>query len=84
MAGRIAATGVNWFSEIQRGRYYFRMVGQPLTGSEINFFSAYRLHAQAVGETTNIDISDDHERKNGEATLLRFAKQHPEIAALFS
>jgi hypothetical protein len=59
------------------------MVGHALTGSEINFFSAYRLHAQAIGKTTDVDVSDA-ERTNGEASLLRFAEQHPQLAAMFS
>lgn len=84
VAGRVAATTVNWFFEVQRGRYYFRVVGEPLTGSEINFFSAYRLHAQAIGESLDVGLEDEAEREKGKAALLRFAEEYPGIAVMFS
>lgn len=81
VGGRLAAGSVNWILELQRGRYYMRVVGHPLTASEINFFSAYRLHAKAIGASIDIDVTDEDETEYGTACLNRFADEHPDIAA---
>ena len=83
LGGRIAATVANIGLEMQRGRYYLEHTGQAFTGAEVNFFSAYRLHAQAVGQSTNIEVAESEQAAAVES-LARFSIQHPEMAVRFS
>lgn len=83
VSGVVVAGLVNMAVEWHRSRYYMKRIGVWLTGAEVNFISAYRLHAQAIGKTTDVDTKDD-ERVAGWAALLRFANEYPEIAARFS
>ena len=83
VAGRLAAGVVNGFLEMRHGRHFLKRVGYSFTGAEINFFAAYRLHAQASGKTTSLEV-DPEEEEAGRACLLRFAVEHPDLAARFS
>jgi hypothetical protein len=63
---------------------YHKLVGQPLTPSEINFFNAYRLHADRLGMTRDIDASDTEIEQGGwYACLADYAEKWPEAVARF-
>ncbi len=83
VAGRVGAGALNSYLELRRSRFYMTEIGSPLTSAEINFFSAYRLHALSVGMTTDI-TTFDHENETGEVSFMRFALEHPQLAARFS
>jgi len=82
---RLAAGIVNWLLAMQETRMYFRKVGEAFTVSERNFFNAYRLHANALGITTDIDVDDqERERDNWEPAFLDLATKYPEVVAKFT
>lgn len=81
-AGRVAAGVLNSYLEYRRSRFYMTEVGSPLTGAEVNFFSAFRLHAQSLGISTDI-TTFEHETAAAEASFDRFAEAHPQLAAMY-
>jgi hypothetical protein len=84
-AARLVAGVVNWTLTMQETRMYFRKVGQALTGSERNFFNAYRLHASALGITTDVDVTDEETAStNWEPTFLDLATKYPDVVARFT
>ena len=70
--------------EPMRMKYYKERVGYPLSQSEINFFNAYRLHADRLGLTRDIEVSDA-EIASGrwKACLEDYAQKYPEAVARF-
>jgi hypothetical protein len=80
---RLAAGAVGLAIELRRARRYKPLIGHPLTGAEISFISAYRLHAQSLGRSLDIDIVDDTERAHGTDSLERFTTDWPEVARRF-
>jgi hypothetical protein len=84
-AARLFAGVVNWILTMQETRMYFRKVGQALTASERNFFNAYRLHASALGITTDVEVTDEEtEIANWEPTFLDLATKYPKVVARFT
>lgn len=84
-AARLVAGVVNWILTMQETRMYFRKVGQALTASERNFFNSYRLHASALGITTDVEVADEEmENANWEPTFLDLATKYPEVVARFT
>lgn len=84
-AARFAAGVVNWILGMRETRIYFQKIGEPLTASERNFFNAYRLHASALGVTTDISVGDqERDRDNWEPTLIELATKYPEVVARFT
>jgi len=84
-AARVIGGVVNWILTMQETRMYFRKVGQALTASERNFFNAYRLHASALGITTDVEVTNEEtESANWEPTFLDLATKYPEVVARFT
>ena len=60
-------------------------IGIPLTASEINFFNAYRLHASAIGKSTDITILDEElKEENWKECLEDLAIKYPEVVRRFT
>lgn len=70
--------------EPMRMKYYKKSVGYPFGQSEINFINAYRLHADRLGVTRGIEVSNS-EVASGEwkACLEDYANKYPEAASRF-
>ncbi len=61
-----------------------RAVGYPLTASETNFFHAYRLHADEIGVTRNLVLSEsEQEELPWRECFLDYAVKWPEAVARF-
>ena len=70
--------------EPMRMKYYKERVGYPLSQAEINFFNAYRLHADRLGLTRDIEVSDAEVASGGwKACLEDYAQKYPEAVARF-
>jgi hypothetical protein len=74
----------NVFIQWPRMMYYKKKVGVPFTQSEINFFNAYRLHADRLGISHSIEVSEDEIQSGGwQRCLEDFASKYPEAVAKF-
>jgi hypothetical protein len=61
-----------------------RLLGEALTAAEVNFFNAYRLHAERLGVTPNLEVSDvEIETDVWRECLLDYAEKYPEAVARF-
>jgi hypothetical protein len=83
IGGRVGAGVLNRSLDYGRSRFYMSAIGSPFTGAETNFFSAFRLHAQSIGISTDIS-THDHETAAAEASFVRFVEAHPQLAAMYS
>jgi hypothetical protein len=72
------------FIEPARMKYYKAKIGVPLSQSEVNFFNAYRLHADHLGLSNSVEVSED-EIQSGEwqRCLEDFAGKYPNAVARF-
>ncbi|MFQ5464216.1 MAG: hypothetical protein ACE5E5_16510 [Phycisphaerae bacterium] len=84
IAGHVAAVVLAAAIGFYFTKRYFRSTGFPFTSSETNFFSAYRLHADRLGLTRDIEVNDD-EMETGlwEECLEDYARKYPEAVARF-
>lgn len=63
---------------------YNKSGGIILTGSEVNFLNAYRLHADRLNVTRDLSVSDEEIESGGwETCLMDYAKKYPEAVARF-
>lgn len=84
-AGKIIAFIIGEAIEFWQTNRYHKLTGHALTGSEISFFNAYRLHASRIGVTTEIDLSNDEmEEDHWGTTFHRFAMDWPEVVQRFT
>lgn len=59
--------------------------GLALTTSEKNFFNAYRLHANRLGKTTDITVSDEElKEENWNPVFEDLATKWPEVVNRFT
>ncbi len=59
--------------------------GLALTASEKNFFNAYRLHANRLGKTTDITVSDEElKEENWKPVFEDLATKWPEVVNRFT
>lgn len=61
--GKLVAVVIGQLLEFWRTKLYQKLTGHALTGAEVNFFNAYRLHASRLGVTTDIDLSESESRR---------------------
>ncbi len=62
-----------------------KQIGQPITQSEINFFNAYRLHADACGVTPDLVLSQEEEQSGKWlACLEEYASNYPQAVSRFA
>lgn len=80
LVGRVGAGLTNGALNLQRSRVHMRVLGHPLTASEINFFNAYRLHASATGKSLDLEVSDGERKATAHASIERFAAEWPVVA----
>ncbi|HKQ62509.1 MAG TPA: hypothetical protein VJS92_14555 [Candidatus Polarisedimenticolaceae bacterium] len=71
--GRVIGGAANGLVELLRSRRYLREVGRALTGAEVNFFSAYRLHARALGRPASLAAPDAGELERGRELMAHSA-----------
>jgi hypothetical protein len=84
VGARVLSAVVNGVAEMVRGKRLHKLTGMALSGAETNFISAYRLHSQRYGVSTNIEVEDfAGEGARAEESLLRFATTYPDIASRF-
>ena len=83
--GSIMAAVIGHFLEFWKIRRYYKLTGHPLTGSEVSFFNAYRLHASRNDITTDIDLSDDEMKEDyWGSTFQQFVTDWPEVVRRFT
>ena len=83
--GRSAAAATNHLLDFARARHYAKVLGHPLTQSEVNFFSAYKVHAARIGVDADLEVADDTTSMDRIAeSVERFKLEWPEVAARFS
>jgi len=74
----------NWFMEFLIMKYYADKLGFPFSHAEINFFNAYRLHADRLGLSRSLEVSEDEiESGDWQRCLEDYAAKYPEAAARF-
>lgn len=56
--GKFSASMVSHALQFWQTSRYHRLIGHPITASEVHFFNAYRLHASRMGVTTDIELKD--------------------------
>lgn len=84
-AGEIVAVAVSYIVELWQTRRYHKLAGYAITGSEVSFFNAYRLHAALIGVTTDIDLNEiELQQAHWGATFERFARDWPEVVRRFT
>ena len=63
----------------------YRKIGIPLSLAEINFFSAYRLHASEIGKSTDITVGDEElTEENWKPCFEDLARKWPEVVRRFT
>ena len=83
--GKFAASGLACLLEFQEAKRYQKELGHPLTGSEVSFFNAYRLHADKLGVSSDLAITDEEEKEEfWGAVFADLATKYPEVVARFS
>ncbi len=61
-----------------------KWIGTPFTSSEINFFNAFRLHADSLGIPNTLEVSDSEiERGEWKKCLIDYAGKYPEAVRRF-
>jgi hypothetical protein len=64
--------------------YYSKRIGYPVTTQEINFFNAYRLHADRLGMSRNLYVPDEEiATGHWEGCLQDYGAKYPEAVARF-
>lgn len=72
------------FIEPARMKYYMNRAGFPFSQSEVNFFNAYRLHADRLGLPRSIDVTEDEIASGDwERCLGDYAEKYPKAVARF-
>ena len=78
--GKLIAGIINWGIEFWNTKRIHSKIKIPLTGSEINFFNAYRLHASELGKSTDITVSDEElKEENWKECFEDLAMRWPEV-----
>jgi len=84
VAGGLAARIVLLVAEHAWIARNFRQTGEPFTPAEVNFFNAYRLHADRLGLTRNISVPDEEiGLGDWQKCLMDYAVKYPEAVARF-
>lgn len=84
VVGGIAAWIMTVVAEFACMRRNFRLTGEPLSPSEVNFFNAYRLHADRLGLTRDLTVPDEEiASENWKSCLMDYAAKYPEAVARF-
>ncbi len=84
VAGLVVGGVLRYVLEAALVSRHFKLLGQVLTSSEVNFFNAYRLHADRLGIPSDITVSES-EIEDGVwyACLVDYAEKYPESVARF-
>jgi len=83
--GKLVAGIIHLGIEFWNSRRIHSTIGYALTGSEVNFFNAYRLHASALGKSTDITVSDEElKEENWKECLEDLATKWPEVVRRFT
>jgi hypothetical protein len=78
-AGNLWAGVASLIIEFRQARRVHRLTGLALTGSEMNFFSAYRFHACRIGVATDVDPTDEEtEEDKWKPVFEEFSAAWPE------
>jgi len=83
--GKITASIISQALQFWQTSRYHKLIGCPITASEVHFFNAYRLHASRTGVTTDIDLKDDEiEEEHWGPTFEAFAMEWPQVVQKFT
>lgn len=83
--GKIAVMAISQILDFWQASRYNKMVGYPLTSSEVNFFNAYRLHASRLGISTDIGLKDEEMSEDYWGPVFEnFALKWPEVVSRFT
>ena len=67
-----------------RMKYYMSRVGEPVSQCEVNFFNAYRIHADRLGISRTIEVRPDEiELGDWQRCLEDYSAKYPEAVARF-
>jgi len=81
----LGAGAINFAFETRKARRYHQQGAAPFTGSEVNFFNAYRLAATRLGLSTDLVVTEEEAASDrAQASFVRFATDHPDIVSRFS
>lgn len=84
VAGYVAAVIAQSIADAMLPARQQRLTGQPFTTSEVDFFNAFRLHADRVGVSRDIDVGDEEASSGGWRKCLEdYATKWPEAVARF-
>ena len=83
--GKFLGLIVNYGIEFWNMKVIHSQIGTPLTLSELNFFTAYCLHAVEVGKTTDITVSDEElTEENWKECFQDLSLKWPEVVRRFT
>jgi hypothetical protein len=83
--GKLLAEVINNAIDFWNCKRINSKTGLTLTSSEISFFNAYRIHASAIGKTTDIIISDEElKEENWKECLIDLALKWPKVVKRFT
>lgn len=81
--GKFSASMISHALQFRQTSRYHKLIGRPITASEVHFFSAYRLHASRMGVTTDITLRDEEiEEDNWKPAFEAFVSNNGRYSAL--
>lgn len=84
-AARVIAFIIQQVFEFSDTKAAFAATGMPLTAAEKNFINAYRLHASRIGETIDVEVSDDElDESNWSEVFGDLAYKWPQVVQRFT
>ena len=85
VGGFVGAFVLYWILDFQLVNWRSRQGGVPITSSEVNFFNAYRLHADRLGVTRDVSVSEvELASRAWQDCLMDYAAKYPESVARFT
>ncbi len=83
--GRYSASFVIFIIDTWQMKLSIKKIGFPITASERNFFSAYRLYASRIGVTTSLELEDGEiESGKWQLPLTILQLKWPKVVARFT
>ena len=82
---RIFCWVIDWVIEYFEAKRMVKYLGYPLGLAERNFFNAYRLHANRIGASIDLEVTDDELKEEYYSkSLNQLAYEYPNVVARFT
>jgi len=82
---KLSAHAIEICIDFMQTKRYQKLLGHPLTSSEVHFFNAYRIHVSRKGVSTDINLNENEiEEESWKPVFEIFAMEWPEIVRRFT